>query len=123
MALTPLAPTTPPSPPLRSWRLPLPTATAPTANVADPTGGTHCELTTSGCPLRAGRWRSLVVGALQPAALAGAALQVVVPAGDYCPYERPRRVGTPTGDSSCGMALAASNRLLARGLSHNWPPL
>ncbi|RWW01343.1 hypothetical protein BHE74_00052725 [Ensete ventricosum] len=100
MALTPLAPSTPPLPPLRSWRLPLPTATTPTTNIAAPTGSTHCELTTSGCPLRAGRWRSLVVGALQSAAVAGVALQVVVPASDYCPYERPA-----TGRYPCGRQL------------------
>ncbi|RWW69758.1 hypothetical protein BHE74_00022610, partial [Ensete ventricosum] len=30
-------------------------------------------------------WRSLLAGAIQPTALAGTALQVVVPAGDHCP--------------------------------------
>ncbi|RZR96918.1 hypothetical protein BHM03_00026023 [Ensete ventricosum] len=49
-----------------------------------------------------------LAGALQPAALAGVALQVIVPMGGCCP---------------CVLALAASSRPLAQGLSCNRTPL
>ncbi|RWW49508.1 hypothetical protein BHE74_00044310 [Ensete ventricosum] len=105
-ALTPLAPSAslPPPLPLRRRQLPLPTdichakGQPPERSVATPTG------------CRAGRGRQPLVGILQPALLASAAVQAVLPVGSSFVHRR----------CHCGLLPL---RVTVAPCGRRWPPL